>query len=88
MSIFEMAVKRRQLEENPLRYIKMPKCPENEIHIYSDAECQRIVKAALELTEKSNEQKKPKLNLMIIVALSTALRRGEILNCTWRSITP
>ena len=39
-TIFGMAVKRKQLEENPLRYIKMPKCPENEIHIYSDAECQ------------------------------------------------
>jgi len=85
-TIFGMAVKRKQLEENPLRYIKMPKCPENEIHIYNDAECQRIVKAAQEFTEKSNVQKKPKWNLMIIVALSTALRRGEILNCTWSDV--
>jgi len=55
-----MAVKRKQLEENPLRYIKMPKCPENEIHIYSDAECQRIVNAAQQLTERSNGQRRPK----------------------------
>jgi site-specific recombinase XerD len=85
-TLFGMAVKRKQLDENPFRYIQMPKCPDNEIHIYSDAECQRIVKAAQELTEKSNEQKKPKWNLMIILALSTALRRGEILNCTWSDV--
>ncbi|MHC4327943.1 MAG: site-specific integrase [Planctomycetota bacterium] len=64
----------------------MPKCPENEIHIYSDAECERIVKAAQELTERSNEQKRPKWDLLIIVALSTALRRGELLNCTWADV--
>ena len=85
-TLFGMAVKRKQLDENPLRYLQMPKCPENEIHIYSDAECQRIVKAAQEFTEKSNEQNKPKWNLMIIVALSTTLRRGEILNCTWSDV--
>jgi len=81
-----MAVKRKQLEENPLRYIKMPKCPENEIHIYSDAECQRIVNAAQQLTERSNGQRRPKWDLLIIVALSTGLRRGELLNCTWADI--
>jgi len=59
-TLFGMAVKRKQLEENPLKYIQMPKCPENEIHIYSDAECQRIVKAAQELTKRSNEQRRPK----------------------------
>ena len=85
-TVFGMAVKRKQLDENPLRYIQMPKCPDNEIHIYSDAECQRIVKAAQEVTERSNEQTKPKWNLMVIVALSTALRRGEILNCTWSDV--
>ncbi len=81
-----MAVKRKQLEENPLRYIKMPKCPENEIHIYNDTECGRIVKAAQELTKRSNEERCPKWDLLIIIALSTGLRRGELLNCTWGDI--
>jgi integrase len=85
-TLFGMAVKRKQLEENPLRYIQMPKCPENEIHTYSDAECQRIVKAAQELTKRSNEQRRPKWDLLVLVALSTALRRGELLNCTWSDI--
>ena len=84
--IFGTAVKRMQLEENPLKYIKMPKCPQIEINIYSDAECERIVKAAQDLTEKSNEQKRLRWNLLIVVALSTGLRRGELLNCTWKDI--
>jgi hypothetical protein len=85
-SLFATAVERRQLEENPLRYIKMPKCPENEIHIYSDDECERIVKAAQNITKHSRSQRRPKWDLLVIVALSTALRRGELLNCTWADI--
>jgi integrase len=85
-SLFATAVERRQLEENPLRYIKMPKCPENEIHIYSDDECERIVKAAHDITKRSYSQRRPKWDLLILVALSTALRRGELLNCTWADI--
>jgi integrase len=85
-SLFATAVERRQLEENPLRYIKMPKCPENEIHIYSDDECERIVKAAQNITKHSRSQRRPEWDLLIIVALSTAMRRGELLNCTWADI--
>ncbi|MHC4539410.1 MAG: tyrosine-type recombinase/integrase [Planctomycetota bacterium] len=69
-----------------MRYLKMPKCPENEIHIYSDAECERIVKAARYVTARSNGQRRPRWDLLIIVALSTGLRRGELLNCTWQDI--
>jgi len=79
-------VKRKQLEENPLRYIEMPKWPQNEINIYSDSECECILKANQDFTEKSNEQTCLKWDLLIVVALSTALRRGELLNCTWGDI--
>ena len=44
--IFTTAVKRRQLDENPLAYIKMPKYSVKEVHIFSGAECDRIVRAA------------------------------------------
>jgi len=45
-TIFETAVKRRQLDENPLKYIKMPKSPKKKINTYNDQECERILKAA------------------------------------------
>ena len=84
--VFSTAVARDQLDENPLKRIKMPKCPQNEINIYSDSECQRVLKAAQELTKRSNERKRLRWDLFIVVALSTALRRGELLNCTWQDI--
>ena len=38
--IFETGVKRKQLEENPLKYIKLPKSPQKEINIYSNTALQ------------------------------------------------
>ena len=84
--VFNAAVARNQLDENPLRWIKTPKCTKNDIHIYSDDECERILKAARDLTKKSNDQRRLKWDLLIVLALSTALRRGELLNSTWRDI--
>jgi len=84
--VFNTAVARKQLDENPLRCIKTPKCTKNEITIYSDNECERILRAAHDLAERSNEQTRLRWDLLIVVALSTALRRGELLNCTWRDI--
>jgi len=84
--VFSAAVARNQLDENPLKCIKMPRCHQNEINIYSDGECERILNAAQDLTEKSNEQRRLRWDLLIVVALSTALRRGELLNCTWGDI--
>ncbi len=84
--VFNTAVARNQLDENPLKCIKMPKCSQNKINIYCDSECERILRAAQYLTERSDEQKRLRWDLLIVVALSTALRRGELLNCTWRDI--
>jgi site-specific recombinase XerD len=84
--VFNAAVARKQLDENPLRWIKTPKCTKNEITIYSDNECERVLRATHDLTERSNEQTRLRWDLLIVVALSTALRRGELLNYTWRDI--
>ncbi|GAG26622.1 unnamed protein product, partial [marine sediment metagenome] len=50
--VFNTAVARKQLYENPLKCIKMPRCTQNEITIYSNSECERILKAAQCFTEK------------------------------------
>ena len=84
--VFNAAVARKQLDENPLRYVKMPRCGQNEINVYSDCECECILKAAQDLTEESNGQRRLSWDLLIVVALSTGLRRGELLNCTWRDV--
>jgi len=84
--ILETAVKRKQLEENPLRYIKMPKNPVSEIHVYNDKECERLLSAAFAFTQNLDTRQRPRWDLVIAMALSTALRRGEIFNCLWEDI--
>jgi len=84
--LFTLAVNRKQLDENPLQHIAMPKSPKKKINIYTDAQCQRMLKAAQEYTAKWNPKTSVKWDLMITVALATAMRRAELLNCTWADV--
>ena len=84
--LFKLAVNRKQLDENPLQHIAMPKSPKKKIHIYANVLCRRMLKAAQEYTAKRNPKKTLKWDLMITVALATAMRRAELLNCTWGDV--
>ncbi len=44
--LLQTAVKRRRLDENPLAHIQMPRYSAKEVHVFTEAECTRIVKAA------------------------------------------
>jgi len=85
-AIFQTAVKRRQLDENPLRYVTMPKCPKSEIHTYSDVECERIVRAARDFALARDERCRVRWDLLVLVALATGMRRSELLNATWADV--
>ncbi len=84
--VFTLAVNRKQLDENPLQYIAMPKSTKKKVDIYTDAQCQRIQKAAQEYTLEWNQEKSVKWDLIITVALASGMRRAELLNCTWADI--
>ena len=60
----------------------MPKSPKKRISIYTDAQCRRILKAAQEYAGEWGLKKSVKWDLLITVALATAMRRAELLNCT------
>jgi len=84
--LFKLAVNRKQLDENPLQYIAMPKSAKKKINVYANAQCQRMLKAAQEYTAKWSPKTSVKWDLLITVALATAMRRAELLNCTWADV--
>jgi integrase len=79
---FNLAVERHQIEDNPFRHLKKPKGPDGEIHVYSDEECDRLVKAARDLMIG----KRYHWDMILLTDLCTGMRRGELLNTTWRDV--
>ena len=84
--LFQTAVKRHQLDDNPLAHIQMPRYSARDIHIFSEAECDRIIKAAQEFVDQRRGRPVVRWDLLILMALCTGMRRGELLNCTWSDI--
>ena len=72
-------MKRQLPDENPLEHISMPRYSKNDIRRYSDRECEQLLKAAQDFTARSDEKTSVKWDLPVVVALSSALRRGELL---------
>jgi len=79
---FQLAVERQQIDENPLRYVKVPGSPARKIRIYSEDECRRILKAASEFQNDSILE----WDILITLALTTGMRKSELLNLTWADI--
>jgi integrase len=84
--VFQLAVKRRQIDENPLQYIDMPKIPKVKVRIYSPDERDRLLKASVDYASEIDMERNLKWDLLILVALSTAMRRGELLNLVWSDV--
>lgn len=79
---FGLAVQRRQLDENPLQYVKLPKVPKQKIRIYNADECRRTLKAASEFQSADVLE----WDMLITLALTTGMRKGELLNLVWSDI--
>ena len=80
--LFQMAIERGQLEENPFGHVRKSRVPKRRIRIYSDDEGIRLIDAA----RRSQIGSPMRWDLLIVTALNTGLRRGELLNITWRDI--
>ena len=79
-SMFQLAVNRKQLDENPLQHIAMPKVPKKKVEKYTADECDRVIKVARERTIGL------RWDMLIITALCTGMRRSELLNLIWTDI--
>ncbi len=84
--LFQLGVNRKQLDENPFKYVDTPKVRKKKIRIYMDKECRNILNAARQFCLERNLEYCPQWDLLIIVSLTTAMRRAELLNLTWSDI--
>lgn len=73
--LFQLAVERKQLDENPFKYIRVPKVPKQKIRIYSSEEIGRMLRTASEVQNESVLE----WDLVITLALTTGMRRSELL---------
>lgn len=80
--MFQLAVERGQLDEHPFKYVKPPRVAKKTIRVYSEDECTRIV---LEAQKHCIATIWP-IDLLIVLALTTGMRRGELLNLVWTDI--
>ncbi|ELK43460.1 site-specific integrase [Brevibacillus agri] len=77
-NIFSRAVEWKVIKENPAAEVKKPKVAHKEIIPYDDAEVRTMLQAL---------QKEPyHWRMMITLALTTGMRRGELLGLEWKHI--
>ena len=81
--LFQLARERRQLDENPLWYVKQPKVAKRKVNIFTEDQSYRLVRAARQF---QNKHPLVEWELLVRTALCTAMRRGEMLNLTWQDI--
>ncbi|HSW63843.1 MAG TPA: tyrosine-type recombinase/integrase [Dissulfurispiraceae bacterium] len=79
---FQLAVDRGQLDQNPLARIRQPKTPKTKVRVYSVDECDRMLRASLEVRDCWVVQ----WDLLIAFALVTGMRKSEMLNLVWGDI--
>jgi integrase len=79
---FQLAVERRQRDENPLKYVKVLRSPKKKIRIYSEDECDRILRIASQIQNDAILE----WDILVTLALTTGMRKSELLNLTWADI--
>jgi integrase len=81
--VFQLAEDRGQLDHHPLRRLKPPKVSKRKIRVFTDDECHRLCQAARQYEQKGSPVR---WELLIRMCLVTGMRRGELMNTTWRNI--
>ena len=76
--LFNLAVERGQLDENPMRFLKTIKHPKKKVIVFDSDECRKI----LEVVTAGRFD----WRLLIRMCLETGLRKSELLNLAWWDI--
>jgi len=81
--VFQLAEDRGQLDQHPLRRLKPPKAPKRKIRVFTANECHNLRRAARQREDRGSPVR---WELLIRMCLATGMRRGELMNATWRDI--
>jgi integrase len=79
----------RLIQTNPVAEIDRPRLALPEIRVLSTQEIARLTRTLDELHREASEMERPGWQLakaIVLTALGTALRRGELLGLRWRSV--
>jgi integrase len=76
--IFERAVRWRVIKDNPVSAIKRPKIAQRKIEVYDEQEAEKLFEAL--------EREPIHWRIMITLALTTGLRRGELQALEWKHV--
>jgi integrase len=67
------------VEVNPVKKVRKPKEPRGRVRFLSDDERKELLKAC-------KNSKNPYLYIVVVLALSTGMRRGEVLGLRWQDV--
>ncbi len=78
--VFTVAVREwGWLDESPMQKVRKPKEPRGRVRFLSDDERERLLDAC-------KASRNPYLSTVVVLALSTGARRGELLSLTWQHV--
>jgi integrase len=79
-SVFETIIKEwHWVEKNPVKLIRKPTVSNARTRFLSEEECQKLLTCC-------KESRNPYLYSIVVIALTTGMRRGEILGIRWQDI--
>lgn len=67
------------IDDSPMRKVTKPKEPRGRVRFLSEEERERLLQAC-------KKSKNPYLYIVVVLALSTGMRHGEIMNLTWKDV--
>ncbi|HUP22978.1 MAG TPA: tyrosine-type recombinase/integrase [Thermoanaerobaculia bacterium] len=87
--ILKRAVRWRLISRNPVSDCERPRVEQPELHVLSEVEIARLLSAYRQLETDSEDDSKLWWHIartITVVALGTAMRRGELLALRWRDV--